>query len=123
MEPVYYREALAWIAGAPLDWAVLIARKAFYTVVPTGPSYRLHSSLYFWGSVVPYAIVLPFGIAGTWACRRRPSRPRALWLLTASAVLVCLVFFPQERFRIPVIDPALIVMAAVWLAARNVRVA
>jgi hypothetical protein len=25
-----------------------------------------------------------------------------------------LVFFPQERFRIPVLDPALIVCAACW---------
>jgi hypothetical protein len=25
---------------------------------------------------------------------------------------MCLVFFPQERFRIPVIDPALLVSAA-----------
>jgi hypothetical protein len=33
-------------------------------------------------------------------------------------VIVGLVFFPQERFRIPVIDPALIVCAAVACAAR-----
>jgi len=31
-------------------------------------------------------------------------------------VLVCVVFFPQERFRIPVIDPALIVLASGGLA-------
>ena len=29
-----------------------------------------------------------------------------------------LIFFPQERFRIPVVDPALIVCAACWGAAR-----
>jgi hypothetical protein len=33
-------------------------------------------------------------------------------LLAASSLLVCVVFFPQERFRIPVVDPALIVCAA-----------
>jgi hypothetical protein len=38
--------------------------------------------------------------------------------LAAASVLVCLVFFPQERFRIPVIDPVLIVCAAAWLSAR-----
>jgi hypothetical protein len=43
-----------------------------------------------------------------------------LLLLAASAVLVCLVFFPQERFRIPVIDPALIVCAA-CLGARRIQ--
>jgi hypothetical protein len=121
MEGVYYREAFAWIASAPVDWLRLMARKAFYTVVPVGPSYRLHSSLYYWGSVVPYAIVLPFAIAGIRACRGRASQPRALWLLAASASLVCLVFFPQERFRIPVLDPALIVMAGVWAASRIAR--
>ena len=35
--------------------------------------------------------------------------PLALWLMAASTVAAGLVFFPQERFRIPVIDPALIV--------------
>ena len=34
-------------------------------------------------------------------------------------MLVCVVFFPQERFRIPVIDPALIVLAAGGLALRR----
>ena len=38
--------------------------------------------------------------------------PVALGLLLSSALLVCMAFFPQERFRIPVIDPALIVLAA-----------
>ena len=118
MEPVYYREALAWIAAHPGDWAVLIARKTFFTLVPVGPSYRLHSSLYYWGSVIPYVAVLPFAIAGVWELRRRATQPRALWLLAGSAVMVSLVFFPQERFRIPVIDPALIVMAATWIASR-----
>jgi len=31
-------------------------------------------------------------------------------------VLVCVVFFPQERFRIPVIDPTLVVLASGGLA-------
>jgi CHASE2 domain-containing sensor protein len=43
---------------------------------------------------------------------RRGERPTALLLLAASSLLVCVIFFPQERFRIPVIDPALIVCAA-----------
>jgi hypothetical protein len=37
----------------------------------------------------------------------------------ASAILVCLVFFPQERFRVPVIDPTLIVCASVLAAGRR----
>lgn len=123
LEPVYYREALAWIASNPLAWLRLTARKVFYTVVPIGPSYRLHSGLYFWGSVVPYALVLPFALAGAWRLARRPVQPRALWLLAASALAVCVVFFPQERFRIPVIDPTLIVAAAALASSRERRAA
>jgi hypothetical protein len=44
--------------------------------------------------------------------------PRTLGLLLLSAVIVCLVFLPQERFRIPVIDPVLIVGAAALVTRR-----
>ncbi len=112
LEPVYYREAFAWIAGHPLDWAGLLARKAFYSIVPAGPSYAVHSARYRVASVAPYLLVLPFAVAG--ARRLWPSarRPVSLLLLAASSLLVGLVFLPQERFRVPVIDPVLIVSAA-----------
>jgi hypothetical protein len=42
-------------------------------------------------------------------------------LLLASAVVACLVFLPQERFRIPVIDPALIVGAAAVVSVSRGR--
>jgi 4-amino-4-deoxy-L-arabinose transferase-like glycosyltransferase len=112
LEPVYYREAFGWIAGHPLDWAGLLARKAFYSIVPAGPSYAVHSARYRVASVAPYLLVLPFAVAG--ARRLWPSarRPVSLLLLAASSILVGLVFLPQERFRLPVIDPVLIVSAA-----------
>ena len=112
LEPVYYRDAFGWIAGHPLDWARLLARKAFYSVVPAGPSYAVHSARYRVASVAPYLLVLPFAVAG--ARRLWPSarRPVSLLLLAASSILVGLVFLPQERFRVPVIDPVLIVSAA-----------
>jgi hypothetical protein len=117
LEPLYYRDALAAIADDPLWWIGLLARKAFYTVVPAGPSYTLHSTRYWAASVFSYALLLPFALVGLrrlWADDRRPT---AVLLLGASAVLTGLVFFPQERFRIPVIDPVLIIAAAA-LAAR-----
>jgi len=83
-------------------------------VVPIGPSYAVHSSRYVAASVVSYGFVLLAAIAGAWTARGRPDRAsiEPLWLMAASAVLAALVFFPQERFRLPVIDPALIVTAA-----------
>jgi hypothetical protein len=116
LEPIYYREALRFIREQPVAWAGLMARKAFYTVVPVGPSYRLHSALYFGASVVSYLAVLPFALLGFARLARAGRLPVPLLLLAASAVLVSLVFFPQERFRIPVVDPALLVTAASWRA-------
>lgn len=112
MEPVYYREAFAWIRAHPLDWLALQARKAFYTVVPIGPSYRLHSRLYVAASLASYGLALAGALVGLWRWRDRLHTVTGLWLLAGSAVLVCLAFFPQERFRIPTIDPALLVLAA-----------
>ncbi len=111
MEPIYYREALAWIRSHPLDWLRLELRKAFYLVVPIGPSYTLHSTRYYLASVISYATILPLAILGAVRLGRGVARTPGLWLLVASAVAVCFVFFPQERFRIPVIDPALAVLA------------
>jgi hypothetical protein len=116
LEPLYYREALAWIASHPLDWLSLELRKLFYLVVPIGPSYALHSARYQVASSVPYVLLLPLAIAG--ALRQGTRRPVALFLLTGSTIVMCLVFFPQERFRIPTVDPTLIVAAAA-LAGRS----
>jgi 4-amino-4-deoxy-L-arabinose transferase-like glycosyltransferase len=118
LEPLYYRDAFAHITAHPGWWFALLAKKAFYTIVPAGPSYALHSTLYRAWSVASYMLLLPLAILGlrTWA--GRPHRPEALFVLAASAIVVCLVFFPQERFRIPVLDPTLIVCAAIWAGRR-----
>ena len=110
LEPIYYREALGFIAEASGALGRARREKLFYTVVPIGPSYRLHSPLLFLTS----RRCLLRRRCCRWRCgvRRRCWRSPAPWTLlalAASAVLVCLVFFPQERFRIPVIDPIVIV--------------
>jgi 4-amino-4-deoxy-L-arabinose transferase-like glycosyltransferase len=123
LEPLYYRDALRYIADHPVWWAGLLARKAFYTVVPIGPSYTLHSRKYVAASVTPYVLLLPFAIAGAMRLVRHGRPPVGLFLLAGSVVLAGLVFFPQERFRIPVIDPTLIVCAAALSSPRGARVA
>jgi len=117
MEPIYYREALTWIRQHPIDWLTLQARKVFYLVVPVGPSYTLHSTLYYVASVASYLTIL--GLVLATIARTRPAFAAVpgLWLLAASAVLVALIFFPQERFRIPVIDPVLVILAGAGLAS------
>ena len=119
LEPLYYREAIRSIADNPLWWVGLLLKKAFYTIVPAGPSYALHSPLYRFVSITSYLLLLPVGVLGAVHWRRRPHRPETLLPLAASAVIVCIVFFPQERFRIPVLDPALIVCAGAWYGLRR----
>ena len=121
LEPLYYRDAFAWIRSEPGAWLRLIGRKAFYTVAPFGPSYALHSERYRAVSVASYLLILPAAIAGAWRWRRtrRAGGPTALWLMAAATVASGLVFFPQERFRIPVIDPALIVTAALLAGSQT----
>lgn len=116
LDEIYYREVFEFIREQPGRWLVLEAKKLFYTFVPIGPSYRLHSARYYGASLVSYGVLAPFALAGLWTLLRHgePSRLWALWLLALSTVVVCLIFFPQERFRIPVMDPAGIVAAGVF---------
>jgi len=118
MDAVYYREALRFIVTQPLAWLALLVKKLFYTFVPVGPSYTLHSTRYFLGSVIPYGLLVPFAFAGVIRLGPRRAALWPAWLLGLSVVVVCLVFFPQERFRIPVIDPLLIICAASCAAPR-----
>jgi 4-amino-4-deoxy-L-arabinose transferase-like glycosyltransferase len=120
LEPLYYRDALAWIGREPGAWLALVARKAFYTVAPFGPSYTLHSMKYFAASAGAYLLVLPAAAVGAWRSRGTGARAAVpLWLMAAAAVASGLVFLPQERFRIPVIDPALIVTASLLAGYRS----
>jgi hypothetical protein len=65
--------------------------------------------------VVSYGVVLVGAIVGLSRVGRRAARVPGLWLLAASAVAIGLVFFPQERFRIPILDPTLVICTgAIW---------
>jgi 4-amino-4-deoxy-L-arabinose transferase-like glycosyltransferase len=121
MEHFYYAEAFRWMRAHPLDWLTLEVKKAFYVVVPIGPSYTLHSARYFVASVVSYGALLVLGLVACVRRRERLGAAAGLWLLAGSAILVCLVFFPQERFRIPLIDPALVVLGGLGIAALRPR--
>jgi len=121
LEPIFYREAFRTIESAPVWWVTLLAKKFFYLWVPIGRSYRLHSTLYYAVTLVSYLLLLPFAVAGFVRLVRGPSQPWALWLLGLSAVALSVLFICTERYRIPVIDPVLIVCAATWFASRGAQ--
>jgi hypothetical protein len=119
LERVYYREAFAWIREHPVDWLALEIRKAFYIVVPVGPSYAQHSTRYAAASIASYVLILPFAAAGFRRLGAARRRAPGLWLLAGSSIVMALIFFPQERFRIPVLDPALIICSSALLMPRT----
>ena len=121
LEPIYYRDAIGYILAHPGWWLGLVMKKAFYTFVPMGPSYTLHSTRYLLASVIPYLLLAPVAVVGLSRLLRRRSAATPLLLLALSVVMTSLIFFPQERFRIPVIDPTVIVCASGVLAARARR--
>ena len=112
LEPVYYREAVSWIEAHPAAWLGLEARKAFFLVVPMGPSYLAHSTLYAAAAIVSWLVLLPAAVVGAMRLGAARARAGGVWLLAGASVLAALIFFPQERFQIPVIDPALILCAS-----------
>ena len=116
LEPVYYGEALTWIREHPADWIALELRKVFYLVVPSGPSYTLHSTRYYVASVASYGTLLILAAYGLTRASLRLAATPGLWVLAASAVVVALIFFPQERFRIPILDPALVILAGAGMS-------
>jgi len=118
LEPIYYREAFRHIRADPARWVALLTRKLVYQWIPIGPSYRQLSTLYAATSIASYAVALAFGLAGLIRVVRERRVPAALMLLAASQVLAGLLFFPQERYRIPVIDPVLLIFSVVWLTSR-----
>jgi hypothetical protein len=123
LESIYYRDALHWIGAHPLAWLGLEVRKVFYLIVPIGPSYTLHNAAYRWASVCAYGLFLPLGVIGFLRAGARSSAAPGLWLLVGSSVLVSLLFFPQERFRIPIVDPALVIGAALFASGLAGRLA
>jgi 4-amino-4-deoxy-L-arabinose transferase-like glycosyltransferase len=120
LEPLYYADALQRIRDNPRWWLRLLAAKAMYTVVPIGPSYTLHSPRYLMASVIAYGLIAPLGIAGL-VRLLRTGRGTPLLLLAGSVLLTALIFFPQERFRIPVLDPTLIIGASILLTGVPAR--
>jgi hypothetical protein len=71
--------------------------------------------------VIPYLLLAPVAVIGLARLLHRGGAATPLLLLALSVLMTSLIFFPQERFRIPVIDPTVIVCAAGILAPGGQR--
>ncbi len=122
LEIVYFAEAAAFVRSHPVAWAMLLVQKLFYFVFPIGPSIFMRSVLHRAASWLSYFSLFPFAASGFWQLRRAQPQPVPLWLLGLSAVLTILIFYPQQRYRVPVFDPFLIVCASSLLRPSAIRV-
>jgi hypothetical protein len=102
MEPVYYEEAFGWIAAHPWRWLMLEIRKIFYLIVPIGPSIDC-IPFGITASFVSCVLILPPAMLGCGICA--PAAPQLHRLAAARRLRSRreLIFFPQERFRIPIL--------------------
>ncbi len=112
LETVYYREAGAFIRAHPVAWLFLLAKKLCYFIVPVGPSIFMRSALFRTASWVSYFSLLPVGAIGFRRLLRAQQQPIPVWLLGLSALMTILIFYPQQRYRVPVFDPVLIICAS-----------
>lgn len=114
----WYHKALAFIAGHPLAWLKLTARKfaLFWSAVEIGNnefiphalSYSPIMRLPFLG----FGLVTPLAFAGfylAWRLRRRAAILPALWIVLF--MLGVIAFFVCARYRVPTI-PFLLIFAA-----------
>ena len=91
---------LAWLASrTPGEILLLLLRKTFLFWTDFGARYPFS-----------YAAMLPLSWLGMWLWRGDP-RSRLLRGWTAYTFLVCLVFYADQRMRLPV-EPFLVVFAA-----------
>jgi 4-amino-4-deoxy-L-arabinose transferase-like glycosyltransferase len=111
MEPIYYRRALSYILSHKMWFIALLFKKLFYFFIPIGrsilnasPAHRLIS----WGSYFPLFALAIFGMIRT---RKRWLPLFPIYLLVISSALTCMLYFPQERYRIPTADLVFIILA------------
>ena len=104
LEPVYYRDALGWIAAPTglVGWRS--SREGVLHDRAVGPSYALHSTRYRAASVVSYLLLLPAAIAGLAVRMWRAgatNRAAACWLRTVliAAGLLPAGAVPDSRDR------------------------
>lgn len=112
LERLFYRRSFEFISGQPLAWVALLLRKAFWFFVPFGPSYQARSPLFWFTHAASWLGLLGFSVAAWPRVRRLHPRPWVPAALAASVFATCMIFFPLERYRVPVLDPVLIACAA-----------
>jgi len=115
------RQGVDFILSSPGEWLVLQGRKLYRIV--TSYEYADNYSYYLeaerlWPlrvAFIPFGAVLALGVLGAFWCRPGRFPDRVVLASAAIALLSCLVFFVNSRYRMEAV-PALAVLGGVALA-------
>lgn len=118
MEQIYYKEAFTFIKEQPISFITLLIKKSFYFWLPIGRSMSLFSIKHQIISHVSYFPILLLAILGLIKLLKSRKIPVIPLISMFSAMLSCVIFFPQERYRIPMTDPFLIILASYYLVIK-----
>jgi 4-amino-4-deoxy-L-arabinose transferase-like glycosyltransferase len=116
LDRVLYREAFTYIKNNPFKIIILDLKKLFYFWIPVGPSMQIFSFKHKATSYISYFPCLFLSILGIYISRNQWKKNFLIYLTLLSFTVSIMVFYPQERFRIPVVDPCLIIFASFTLS-------
>jgi 4-amino-4-deoxy-L-arabinose transferase-like glycosyltransferase len=115
-EKYYYRQAFLILDHSPRRWGEMFLSNfaEMYTLVPSPLYHSLRNRVVYAVSYIP---LLVSGIVGFWLLRSRWRELCLLWgWVVTNTTLYCL-FLSSIRYRIPTVDPILMLGAGVCIAA------
>lgn len=112
LERIYYREALKFIKEKPVKFVMLLVKKSFYFWFPVGRSMSLFSWRHQLASHLTYFPILFLSIFGIIYLKKTDNFSMIPILSMIGNMIACVIFFPQERYRVPLVDPFLVMYAA-----------
>lgn len=115
-EKLFYTDGLANILDHPGSYALGEGKKLVFGFLPFGASVLQTSLLHRITGIAFYLALLALAIP---AIRHAPADARILLAgVAGSYTVLILLFFPQERFRIAMLDPLLMLFAASEISRR-----
>lgn len=115
-EKFFYTDGLANILSSPGTYVWIEARKLLFGALPFGASVMQTSLLHRITGIGCYLLLLVLALV---AFPKASVEARYLLIgVSVSYAMMILLFFPQERFRIALIDPLLLLFAASELSRR-----
>jgi len=115
-ERYYYHQAFLILDHSPVQWGKMILGNfaVMYTLVPSSLYHSPRNRLIYSISFIPLLLT---GIAGCWMLRRRWRELSLLWAWVLTTTTLYCLFLSSIRYRLPTVDPILMLGAGVCLAA------